>query len=353
LRSTAANKLIGLIVICLVLLALYRGCSSNTSSTPASPARPAFAAPSYENLPAEPRDGLRKAWEAAVQKPDDAPTVGRFGMMLLAYDQPQAAVAPLQRALELQDENFAWIYYLGQAQAAAGRSTEALDTFKKGLARRPTFVPLQLRTADALLAVGRLADAEHACLTILLAHPDAAPAHRTLSQVYEKAGRIAQAEQERTLAASAATNADATKSLATDLGGGVPPYMQDPWADALREWKPQALKNPASMTRQIHFEKGRDFLAKKQYKQAIEELTQTLTPEDSEAAGYFLTISIAYAQSGDRAKALESAEKAKKLATDLSQAGLLPAIDEQLAKLAAEDSAQSAAGEPGPKPQRP
>ncbi len=91
-----------------------------------------------------------------MRKPDDAQIVGRFGMMLLSYGQPQAAVAPLQRAGELEPDSFAWLYYLGLAQGEAGHPAEALEALKKALAKKPSFVPLQVKIADALLASGRL-----------------------------------------------------------------------------------------------------------------------------------------------------------------------------------------------------
>src|ERR1039458_1075800 len=149
---------LGLILAGLVWIS---GCSPHGAPARAHPV--SFPAPSYENLPDDSRNELRQAWESA-QKSGDAPTVARFGLILLSYGQPQAAIAPLQRASELEAENFAWLYYLGVAQAEAGHPAEALETFKKSLAKKPSFVPLQLRIADALLASGRLDDAEHACL---------------------------------------------------------------------------------------------------------------------------------------------------------------------------------------------
>jgi tetratricopeptide (TPR) repeat protein len=304
------------------LLFSISGCSPQSAPPSARPL--SFPAPSYENLPAAPRDQLRQAWQTATQNPDDAPTVGRFGMMLLSYDQPQAAIAPLQRAGQLEAENFAWLYYQGMAQADAGHPAEALDVFKKAMAKKPNFVPLQLRIADALLASGRVADAEHACLAILLAHSDAIAAHRTLAGVYERYGNSSDAAKEKALTVGPVAKV---------------PYLQDPWLDALHEWKPPEVKSPTSATRQIHFEKGRELLAKKRYSQAIEELKLTLIPEDRETPGYLLTISIAYHQARDEKNALESAQKAQQLAADQGQKELLPAIEAQLTTLAADESA--------------
>jgi tetratricopeptide (TPR) repeat protein len=316
----------------LILAALFwlTGCSSRTASPRLQPVT--FAAPSYENLPDAARNDLRQAWQAAGQKSDDAATVARFGMMLLSYGQPQAAIAPLQRAQELEADNFAWLYYLGTAQAAAGHPAEALELFKKGLAKKPNFVPLQLKLAEAFLAAGRLAEAEHACLAILLAHPDAVAVHGTLAGVYERSGKSIEAQQEKTLAAGPAVKL---------------PYLKDPWMDALHEWKPPEAKSSASAERQVHFEKGRELLAKKRYPQAIEELKLTLVPEDHETPGYLLTISIAYQQAGDSQNALDSAQKAQQMALDLGQKELIPAIDAQLASLADGSAVTGATGSTG------
>jgi tetratricopeptide (TPR) repeat protein len=307
-----------------VLLLSLCGCSPHGAPPGPGPGAISFPAPSYENLPASARDGLQQAWQAAIQKSDDAATVAQFGMMLLSFDQPKAAVAPLQRASQLDAESFAWLYYLGLAQAGAGHQAEALEAFKKALAKKPNFVPLQLRMADALFAAGRLTDAEHACLAILLAHPDA-PVHRILAGVYEQTGMSEQAAKE--------------KALATDLTP-IAQYLQDPWLEALHEWKRPELKSATSAVRQVHFEKGRELLAKKHYAQALQELKLTLIPEDRETPGYLLTISIAYHQAGDNKNALDSAQKAQQLATDQGQKEVLPAIEAQLTKLTADESAQ-------------
>jgi tetratricopeptide (TPR) repeat protein len=312
----------------LILAALFSlfGCSSK--SAPARAPQVSLPTPSYENLSDASRDQLRQAWDAA-QKASDAPSVARLGMMLLAYGQPQAAIAPLRRAYEMEPENFAWLYYLGVAQSEAGHPAEALDLFKKALAKKSTFVPLQVKIANALLASGRVADAEQACLTILLAHPDAMAVHHTLAKVYERSGKSDQAAVEKHLAEGPSIKL---------------PYLQDPWMEALKEWKPPEPKSPTSAARQTHFEKARELLAKKKYPQAIEELKQTLVPEDRETPGYLLTISIAYAQAGDGKNALESAQKAQQLATDLGLTDLLPAINAQLSKLMVDDAAQGATG---------
>src|SRR5579871_5698865 len=244
---------------------------------------------------------------------------------------PRKKTPPTAR---LEPENFAWLYYGGVAQQQAGHAAEALETLKRALAKKSNFVPLEIRIADAMLAAGRVDEAQKACTTILMDHPNAPPVHRTLAGVYEKLGQTDKVEDEKKLA----------EAPVVDL-----PYLQDPWIAALNEMtKPLEAKPVDTAARQAHFEKGRDWLAKKKYPEAIAELKQTLVPEDRQTPGYLLTISIAYSQAGDSDAALESAQKAQQMAKDQSQPQLLPAIEAQLARLATDASEREAKGEKKP-----
>ncbi|GEM_PF-5107590 len=293
-----------------------------------------FPEPSYANLDDATHQALRQAWDAAQKNSTDSATVARFGMMLLSVRQPEAAVAPFAQASRLEPENFAWLYYGGVAQQQAGHAAEALETLKRALAKKSNFVPLEIRIADAMLAAGRVDEAQKACTTILMDHPNAPPVHRTLAGVYEKLGQTDKVEDEKKLA----------EAPVVDL-----PYLQDPWIAALNEMtKPLEAKPVDTAARQAHFEKGRDWLAKKKYPEAIAELKQTLVPEDRQTPGYLLTISIAYSQAGDSDAALESAQKAQQMAKDQSQPQLLPAIEAQLARLATDASEREAKGEKKP-----
>lgn len=225
-----------------------------------------LVAPKLDDVPPDQRSLIVAAWQAAVDFPGDTAKNARLGMLLLAYDQPAAAVAAFKRAALSQPDNFPWLYYLGQSQAAAGQSTEALVTLRKAAVMRPAFIPLQAKIAA-------------------LAHP----------------------EQSTT----AITSSD--------------PYMQ-----ALRDLRPEAKIVMTPDERPAHFEKGRDLMAKKQFAKAIAELKLTLTPEDQQTPGYLFALSRACALSGDLVGAVKYGSDAKQLARHYGQTDLVTAIVEHL-----------------------
>jgi tetratricopeptide (TPR) repeat protein len=76
-------------------------------------------------------------------------------MMLHTYEQYEAAEVCYQRAAHYAPREFRWHYYLGLAQAALGKHTEALAAFRNALKLQPQDLPARLRLAESLLAAGR------------------------------------------------------------------------------------------------------------------------------------------------------------------------------------------------------
>ena len=265
--SGPANRIVFL-MLALVTLA---GCGTRQAQAP--PAE--LISPTLDKIPADKRGLIVAAWQAANEAPADAAMNARLGMLLLAYEQPAAAASAFQRAALVQPDNFPWLYYLGQAQAAAGHSTEALASFRKALAIRPSFVPLQMKVTELL-------------------HPEQPVA---------------------------------------PLPDPLPESLRDPWMQAVRDLRPASMIAPPPDQRPAHFEKGRELMAKHQFVKAIAELKLTLTPEDKETPGYLYSLSRACALSGDLKGAVKFGYQAKFAAKKYGQADLVSAIEGHLKRL--------------------
>lgn len=68
---------------------------------------------------------------------------GQLGAFYLAHNQPQPAIAPLEKAVELEPANAGWHGALGAAYRGAKRPQDAIASFRKALAMGP-------RSAEAL-----------------------------------------------------------------------------------------------------------------------------------------------------------------------------------------------------------
>jgi len=272
LPNARANRIS---VVLLGLIALG-GCEPRKPASP--PAE--LVSPALDKISADKRALIAAAFQAANNNPADAAANGRLGMLLLAYDQPAAAASAFQRATLTQPENFPWLYYLGQAHAAAGHTTEALDAFRKAMAMRPSFVPLQMKVTELL-------------------HPEQ----------------------------PVAPLPDPLPDSLRD------PALRDPWMQAVHDLRPDRKPPPPPDERPAHFEKGRDFMAKKQFPKAIAELKQTLEPEDKETPGYLFALSRACALSGDLVGAVKYGSDAKTAALKYGQTDLVTAIEGHLKRL--------------------
>jgi tetratricopeptide (TPR) repeat protein len=265
------NARVNRISIVLLGIIALGGCEPRKPPSPPTE----LIAPALDKIPADKRGLIVAAFQAANDNAADAGVNARLGMLLLAYEQPAAAAAAFQRATLIQPDNFPWFYYLGQAHAAAGHKAEALEAFRKAMAIRPNFVPLQRKVTE-------------------LRHPEQPTA---------------------------------------PLPDPLPESLRDPWMQAVRNLRPEQKPPPPPDERPAHFEKGRDFMAKKQFPKAIAELKQTLEPEDKETPGYLFALSRACAFSGDLVGAVKYGSDAKTAALKYGQTDLVSAIEGHLKRL--------------------
>ena len=139
------------------------------------------------------KEEIEKLYEEAKARPDDAEAVGELGMLLHAHRQNSTAELCYRRAAALAPKEFKWRYYLGQAQAAQGKSEEALASLRQALELRPGYVPCLLKIGDVLIDLGRVDEAGEYYRRAAERDPKAAAAWFGIGRVYAAKGELKEA----------------------------------------------------------------------------------------------------------------------------------------------------------------
>ena len=120
---------------------------------PAPPPLPALALDTY---PPAARSAIAAAYAAAQGKPADAEASGRFGRVLHAWEQWEAARGAYARAQALAPAAHEWRYLDGLVLQRLARPDLAVAAFRDALSRAPSYLPARLKLAEALLDAGNL-----------------------------------------------------------------------------------------------------------------------------------------------------------------------------------------------------
>lgn len=134
------------------------------------------------------REQVKKADEEVHKNPNDAKVLGRLAMVLQTYEEHELAVAVYQRARKLQPDEFQWSYLLAHCQSALGKHQEAVAILREALAKKPDYLPAQLKLADSLLATNALAESRKLYETIIAREPRMSQAFYGLGRVKSKLG---------------------------------------------------------------------------------------------------------------------------------------------------------------------
>jgi type IV pilus biogenesis/stability protein PilW len=129
------------------------------------------------------RDQVERAYNSAVEHPQDASVNGKLGMVLQTYSQLEEAAVCYQRARLLDPASFQWVYYLGVVQAAEGKYDEAAATLRQALRSLPDYLPARLKLAECLRNSAAWEGSRALYEAILAKHPDSAEAHYGLGRV--------------------------------------------------------------------------------------------------------------------------------------------------------------------------
>ncbi len=178
--------------------------------------------PVLDGLSTQTAAELTAARTDLLGRPDDAQLAGRYGMLLQAYRQDEAALTLYEYASSLDPESYRWAYYhaymlesLGQPDAAIiayrnasqidssyapgqlrlaklllehGQQTEARATFDAILDTQPGFSPAAIGLAQVMLSVGEDSGALTAFKKVLARDASNAKAHYGLAQIYRSRG---------------------------------------------------------------------------------------------------------------------------------------------------------------------
>jgi tetratricopeptide (TPR) repeat protein len=129
------------------------------------------------------RDQVQRAYNNAIEHPQEASVNGKLGMVLETYSQFEEAAVCYQRARLLDPASFRWVYYLGVVQAAEGKYDEAAATFRQALRLLPDYLPARLKLAECLRSSASWEESRALYEAILAKHPDSAEAHYGLGRV--------------------------------------------------------------------------------------------------------------------------------------------------------------------------
>ncbi|MCZ6664375.1 MAG: tetratricopeptide repeat protein, partial [Gammaproteobacteria bacterium] len=116
-------------------------------------------------------------------QPDSADAVGRLGQVYHAHWLYDAAAACYEIARKRAPEDFRWVYLLAGVEELRGAEGERVDElFRAAIRLLPRYPPVYVRHGDALLRLGRWAEARDAYLAAIERDPELALAQRGLGQ---------------------------------------------------------------------------------------------------------------------------------------------------------------------------
>jgi superkiller protein 3 len=144
---------------------------------------PALPELTISDLPAEVREQVREAYDAARQNPQMAAASGKLGMLLDLYNRPDQAVTCYQRAHQLDPNSFKWLYYLGSLQARQGHHGEAVEALRAALKLKAEYLPARLKLAESLFNSGDLNASRQIYSAIVREYPSDAEAYYGLGRI--------------------------------------------------------------------------------------------------------------------------------------------------------------------------
>ncbi|MEE8524680.1 MAG: tetratricopeptide repeat protein, partial [Thermoanaerobaculia bacterium] len=126
---------------------------------------------------------IREARAAALAQPDSADAVGRLGQVYHAHGLYDAAAACYEIARKRAPDDFRWVYLLAGVEELRSAEGERVDElFRAAIRLLPRYPPVYVRHGDALLRLGRWAEARDAYAAAIERDPELALAQRGLGQ---------------------------------------------------------------------------------------------------------------------------------------------------------------------------
>jgi tetratricopeptide (TPR) repeat protein len=229
---------------------------------------------------------------------------------------------------EVQSLNQSAQVYLrrGIESADAGRLLEAAEEHERALQIDASLIQARVNLITLYARQGRSGLAEEHYRKTVAANPHNAEAHYNFGVMLMELGRRTEAKT----AFRAAVDANPRHAEALNNLGYL--LMEDgALAEAERHFTRAIANEPDH--RLAHFHLGQLLVHRKDYVGAIRHFSRILEPEDDRTPGFLYALAATYGRSGRRDKALEVARIARGKAAALGQAGLVTAIDSDIARL--------------------
>ncbi|MFH1418035.1 MAG: tetratricopeptide repeat protein [Planctomycetota bacterium] len=196
-------------------------------------------------VPDQMRERLARAYDTAMQTPNDADKIGALGMAYLACDSSVAAAACFTRATELAPDAFHWWHYLALSAERMYDKDLAIEAYENAIAREVGYVPAFIRLAD-MLVESEPGRAEPLYARVVELSKDMPLAHFGLARCAELQGRSEDAISHYrkavelapdfseahgalvTLLTDSGKSVEAQKHIIARDGGGPKPALMDP-----------------------------------------------------------------------------------------------------------------------------
>lgn len=169
--------------IAVVLVASFGVWKLDGDDNAIQPASASLPDPDTSSMTVPVARAIREARAAALAQPDSADAAGRLGQVYHAHWLYDAAAACYEIAHQLAPEEFRWAYLLAGAEELRGADGERVDElFRAAIRLLPRYPPVYVRHADALLRLGRWAEARDAYAAAIERDPELALAQRGRGQ---------------------------------------------------------------------------------------------------------------------------------------------------------------------------
>ena len=132
-------------------------------------------------------------WQALALAPEHVDANHLLGLALLSLNQPQMALAQLQRAAALAPGSAAVQHNLGRAWLLMGALDPALAGFEAALRCDPAHQQAGMQRAGLLESLGRAEEAAAGFLAVATAHPQHALAHAGAARQLYRVNRVEEA----------------------------------------------------------------------------------------------------------------------------------------------------------------
>ncbi|MGA7830580.1 MAG: tetratricopeptide repeat protein [Terracidiphilus sp.] len=269
-------------------------------------------------------------WEELVKEyPDDAPLQNNTGRALAKAGRFEEAIPHYQKGLEINPQYYLIHNNLGMALFATGRIDDAIREYEKGLEIYPDSAELHNNLGQALAQTGQLEEAVKHFERAVYIKPDYAEAHVNLGIALLSAGRLDLAANEF----SSAVDSDPRSAVAHTYLGTTLYYGHGKVQEALAQWRKALELNPdyvIALSQTAQALSASPTASDRNGAEAVKLAERAVELSKGEDAVILDTLGMAYAENGRFADAVETAQRALRLARAQHNSSLADDLDARI-----------------------